>query len=119
MIFDDWEPIWLPILRRDNARCVYCGLDGSKDVHRFRQLMTYDHLVPLSKGGQHTVDNLVVCCWPCNRTKGRFDPRDEQDNILDSESRRLRMIERVQQHLQRDWDYFQAALNELNLPQSK
>ena len=34
---------------------------------------TFDHVVPLSKGGAHSIDNLQILCEPCHRTKTRKD----------------------------------------------
>ena len=39
--------------------CVYCGGEASG----------FDHLQPLSKGGEHVAENLAPCCQPCNSTK--------------------------------------------------
>ena len=50
------------IYKRDNYQCVYCGCD---DV---RQL-TLDHVVPQSKGGPNSWDNLVTACKICNSEK--------------------------------------------------
>ena len=47
---------------RDNYTCQYCGRFGSD--------LTIDHIVPRSKGGQHTWDNLVSACKTCNHRKG-------------------------------------------------
>lgn len=44
---------------RDDWRCVYCG-SGAE---------TIDHVVPRSKGGTHTWDNVVAACAPCNHRK--------------------------------------------------
>lgn len=44
-------------------RCVFCGNDN-------RQEFTYDHIVPLSKGGLHEVTNLQLACSLCNGSKG-------------------------------------------------
>jgi 5-methylcytosine-specific restriction endonuclease McrA len=51
------------VFLRDDYTCQYCG-------HRTRDL-TLDHVVPRSKGGAHTWDNLVSACSPCNHKKGR------------------------------------------------
>ncbi len=40
-------------------KCVYCG-DPMTGV---------DHLQPLSKGGEHTLENLAPCCGECNSLK--------------------------------------------------
>jgi len=52
-----------------NAKvCYWCGISlKNKKVH-------IDHYVPLSKGGEHTLSNLVVSCSKCNLTKNAKDP---------------------------------------------
>jgi 5-methylcytosine-specific restriction endonuclease McrA len=49
------------VFRRDNHACQYCG--STKHL-------TLDHIIPRSKGGTHTWDNVVTACAPCNSTKG-------------------------------------------------
>lgn len=52
------------IFQRDQHICQYCG-------GRFhRQDLTKDHIIPKSKGGENTWDNIVTCCKTCNRKKG-------------------------------------------------
>lgn len=48
------------IYERDKV-CIYCGTD--KDL-------SIDHLIPLSRGGIHCQENLVVACRSCNSKKG-------------------------------------------------
>ena len=48
------------VLRRDQRRCGYCG----------RSAATVDHVVPRSRGGDSSWENLVACCGPCNVRKG-------------------------------------------------
>jgi 5-methylcytosine-specific restriction endonuclease McrA len=47
--------------------CYWCGMDCVKNYH-------IDHYEPLSRGGKHEVDNLVISCPKCNRTKSAKDP---------------------------------------------
>jgi 5-methylcytosine-specific restriction endonuclease McrA len=49
------------VLRRDHHTCQYCG--SSKRL-------TLDHVIPRSKGGLHTWDNVVTACERCNSRKG-------------------------------------------------
>lgn len=35
---------------------------------------TKDHIVPKSRGGKTTPDNIVLCCKPCNQRKGALTP---------------------------------------------
>lgn len=46
---------------RDRFRCQYCGNEAQ---------LTYDHVIPRSKGGQTTWNNIVAACDPCNLLKG-------------------------------------------------
>src|SRR5690242_16116123 len=52
------------ILLRDRNTCQYCGVLLSSGE------LTLDHVVPRSRGGSSTWENLVACCHPCNRRKG-------------------------------------------------
>src|SRR3989449_8530367 len=52
------------ILLRDRNTCQYCGLVVSSGE------LTLDHVVPRSRGGSSTWENLVACCHSCNRRKG-------------------------------------------------
>lgn len=51
------------IIARDGGTCHLCGKKP------LRHLIELDHLVPLSKGGNHTADNLRVSCRRCNRVR--------------------------------------------------
>lgn len=55
------------IMRRDNHTCQYCGS---------RKQLTLDHVIPRSKGGTNTWDNVVAACSPCNARKGDRTPHD-------------------------------------------
>jgi len=52
------------ILMRDRNTCQYCGVVLPSGE------LTLDHVVPRSRGGSSTWENLVACCHQCNRTKG-------------------------------------------------
>lgn len=47
---------------RDNFTCQYCGRRGND--------LTIDHVIPRSRGGQHSWLNLVSACRGCNHRKG-------------------------------------------------
>lgn len=49
--------------------CYWCGKDCREDYH-------IDHYYPLSKGGSHELDNMVISCPPCNRRKSAKMPED-------------------------------------------
>lgn len=54
------------VFLRDKFECQYCG-DPNE--------LTFDHVIPRSKGGQTTWDNVVAACSPCNLRKGGRLPR--------------------------------------------
>jgi 5-methylcytosine-specific restriction endonuclease McrA len=56
------------ILRRDNHKCQYCS--------RSDLTLTIDHIVPKSKGGTDSWENLVAACVKCNNKKGDRSPED-------------------------------------------
>jgi 5-methylcytosine-specific restriction endonuclease McrA len=56
------------ILLRDRNTCQYCAtVLPSGDL-------TLDHVIPRSRGGSSTWENLVACCHLCNRRKGNQFP---------------------------------------------
>lgn len=58
------------ILLRDHSTCQYCGkiLPPAE--------LTLDHVVPRSRRGDSTWDNLVACCKRCNHRKGNRTPEE-------------------------------------------
>lgn len=50
--------------------CVEAGRWVAPEGHEWAQI---DHVVPRSKGGPNTLDNLVLCCGQCNGSKGNRD----------------------------------------------
>jgi len=58
------------ILVRDGYRCMYCGTrkDGSE--------LELEHVIPKSRGGKNTWENLVAACAPCNRRKNDRTPEE-------------------------------------------
>lgn len=55
------------ILLRDGLVCRYCQAQLDPEH------VTLDHLLPLSRGGDHSPDNLCVSCYACNNLKGDMD----------------------------------------------
>ncbi|MDF5733997.1 MAG: HNH endonuclease [Rhizonema sp. PD38] len=55
------------VLRRDRHSCQYCG--STKHL-------TLDHVIPRSRGGQHSWDNVVAACERCNSRKSDRTPQE-------------------------------------------
>ncbi len=64
----------LEIFRRDHHICQYCAKET-------RQL-TLDHVIPRYRGGQHTWENVVSACVPCNRRKAGRTPKEARMKLI-------------------------------------
>jgi 5-methylcytosine-specific restriction endonuclease McrA len=56
------------ILHRDGHSCQYCGYSGDD--------LTLDHVVPRSRGGGDSWENIVTACVRCNVKKGNRTPKE-------------------------------------------
>jgi len=68
------------LFARDDYTCQYCG----KHRHqlRGREFLTRDHILPASRGGGNSWDNVVTSCSPCNNRKGGRLPREAGLRLL-------------------------------------
>ena len=64
------------LFARDQYLCLYCG----HDFHR--QHLTRDHVMPLSRGGRDTWENVVSACFHCNSRKGGRTPQQASMPLL-------------------------------------
>ena len=96
---------------RDNFTCQYCGRrDGD---------LTIDHVVPRSRGGGHSWDNLVSACKMCNHRKGGKSPAEARMNLkrlpVEPSPGAYYAIERsLVAELQEGWKPFLPGLNVAN-----
>lgn len=58
------------VFLRDSFECQYCG------VQYPTQDLTFDHVIPRSRGGRTTWENVVTACGGCNLRKGSHLPRE-------------------------------------------
>ena len=56
------------VFYRDNFTCQYCETES--------RTMTLDHILPRSRGGSHSWDNVVSACIPCNHRKAGSTPKE-------------------------------------------
>jgi CRISPR/Cas system Type II protein with McrA/HNH and RuvC-like nuclease domain len=58
----DAKRLWRKQIKESwNHKCAYCNSEEN---------LTIDHIVPQSKGGGDTTENVVCCCHSCNQSKG-------------------------------------------------
>lgn len=56
------------VFLRDRFTCQYCGVRSPAEG------LTFDHVIPKSRGGRTTWSNVVAACEPCNLRKGGLMP---------------------------------------------
>ena len=64
------------LFARDKHRCQYCGL------HAPQHELSMDHVLPRSRGGGTTWENVVCCCLKCNTRKGGRTPKEARMPLL-------------------------------------
>jgi 5-methylcytosine-specific restriction endonuclease McrA len=64
------------ILARDRYSCQYCGKRGGAFD------LTLDHILPASRNGSNSADNLVTACLNCNQKKGNRTPEEARMPLL-------------------------------------
>jgi 5-methylcytosine-specific restriction endonuclease McrA len=62
------------ILERDRQTCQYCQKRGEQ--------LTIDHILPRSRGGGDSWENLVTACMRCNVHKGNRTPKEAEMDLL-------------------------------------
>jgi hypothetical protein len=83
------------ILARDNFTCQYCGARAPEAT------LEVDHIVPRSRGGKNSPENLRTACFSCNRGKSDISLGYK---LTEEDYRILRLLEHA---------HFSAALDEL------
>ena len=61
---------------RDGHLCLYCGKQFPE------RMLTRDHILPLSRGGEDCWSNVVSACKPCNHAKGARRPEEAGLSLL-------------------------------------
>jgi 5-methylcytosine-specific restriction endonuclease McrA len=56
------------VFNRDKYTCQYCGKES--------KALTLDHVLPRYRGGEHDWENIVSCCFSCNRRKAGRTPEE-------------------------------------------
>ena len=55
----------------DSKKCYWCGLEFNGGIKK-----SIDHFIPLSRGGTHSLDNIVISCISCNCKKSNKMPEE-------------------------------------------
>ena len=87
------------VYRRDNFECVYCGSSHIKSL-------TLDHVIPQSKGGKDSWDNLVTACRSCNSEKADLTLEEYGKEIPEPKRPHYLMLMKQMQDIPKEWETF-------------
>jgi 5-methylcytosine-specific restriction endonuclease McrA len=93
---------WVDCLKAYARTCAYCGYCGDAPGALFEPVM--EHVVPVSRGGQTSWNNIVPACWRCNKHKGSRDPIE----WLECTGKLERFID-CYLVVEKDWEALRAA----------
>jgi 5-methylcytosine-specific restriction endonuclease McrA len=85
------------LFKRDGYCCVYCGDDNRKHL-------TLDHVIPQSKGGKDTWENLVTACKRCNGEKSDLTLEEFGKEIPQPRRPHYLMLMKQITHIPKEWE---------------
>lgn len=87
------------IYKRDNYECVYCGCSNVR-------ILTLDHVIPQSKGGKDTWENLVTACKVCNSEKADLTLEEYGKEIPEPKRPHYLMLMKTVTDIPKEWEPF-------------
>jgi len=87
------------VYRRDNYECVYCGCSNQRTL-------TLDHVIPQSKGGKDSWDNLVTACKSCNSEKADLTLEEYGKEIPEPKRPHYLMLMKSMTYIPKEWETF-------------
>ncbi|AFY36678.1 HNH endonuclease [[Leptolyngbya] sp. PCC 7376] len=99
------------ILERDRQTCQYCLKRGEQ--------LTLDHILPKSRGGADSWENLVTACMRCNVHKGNRTPK-EAEMSLNTKPRKpysslyFELVKHTRGEANKEWKKYVIGMNDVN-----
>jgi 5-methylcytosine-specific restriction endonuclease McrA len=96
------------ILERDRHTCQYCNYKGEQ--------LTLDHVIPRSRGGGDTWENLVTACMRCNVKKGNRTPKEASMSLKHLprkpySSLHFEIVKNTRGNLNQEWRKYVIGIN--------
>lgn len=90
------------IYKRDGFTCAYCGANRN---------LTLDHIMPKSRGGKNTWENMVTCCSRCNSKKNNRTPDEANMKLRVKPYKPSIFSSAVSESVESIWKEFQINLS--------
>lgn len=86
------------IFKRDEFKCLYCGSENN---------LTIDHVMPSSRGGRNSWENLATCCKDCNGKKGNKTPEEAnmQLSVIPFKPSYINYIRKFE-NIHKTWEFY-------------
>lgn len=69
LLSDLTEDEWIDTLLYFNNSCAYCGISEEEHKLKYNERLQQDHIIPVSKNGEYTKNNIIPACKSCNPSK--------------------------------------------------
>ncbi len=98
------------ILYRDNYRCLYCNCTSDE--------LTIDHIIPRSRGGGDSWENVATACVRCNIKKGNRTPREASMPLLSTPRRPhsslyFEIAKQIQSGVNKEWRKYVIGMQDM------
>lgn len=64
---------WEAIKKIFNNKCAYCGMSEEEHLIKWNGELNQEHIIPTTKGGGYTKNNIIPSCKLCNSSKRNFN----------------------------------------------
>ena len=86
------KKIRFEVFKRDSFTCQYCGQSAPQVI------LEVDHIIPVSKGGDNDLTNLITSCRDCNRGKSNIELSD--DTVVVKQQKELEELQERKNQLE-------------------
>ena len=103
------KKIRFEVFKRDSFTCQYCGQSAPQVI------LEVDHIIPVSKGGDNALTNLIASCRDCNRGKSNIELSD--DTVVVKQQKELEELQERKNQLEMmvEWRKGLKELNEVTV----
>lgn len=103
------KKIRFEVFKRDSFTCQYCGQSAPQVI------LEVDHIIPVSKGGDNALTNLITSCRDCNRGKSNIELSD--DTVVVKQQKELEELQERKNQLEMmvEWRKGLKELNEVTV----
>jgi hypothetical protein len=91
------------IFKRDSFTCQYCGKSAPEVI------LHADHIMPVSKGGDSDITNLITACDSCNQ--GKSDIQLDDNAVMEKRKRQLDELQERREQIEMMYEWHSGLLD--------